>query len=136
MKKRIGVKGKVGVYGRSIGCTAACRLTPYCELIVADRGFDNLVDLADYKFFGAIAKNLWLYMTGGWQVNNAFNYLFIRKQSHLLDNLSSSQTNPRNRESLKQDQPQMQVIDDVQLAYDTQCYKVILCDKNDEIVDI
>lgn len=30
----------------------------------------------------------------------------------------------------------MQAVGDVQLAYDTQCYKVILCDKNDEIVDI
>ena len=86
LKKRIGVKGKIGVYGRSIGCTAACRLTPYCELIVADRGFDNLVDLADYKFFGSVARNLWLYMTGGWQVNNAFNYLFVRRHQSLLQN--------------------------------------------------
>lgn len=42
LRYRIGVKGKIGVYGRSIGCVAACRLTPYVDMIIADRGFSNL----------------------------------------------------------------------------------------------
>jgi len=42
LKTRIGVRGKIGIYGRSIGCTAACKLTPYADMIIADRGFDNL----------------------------------------------------------------------------------------------
>jgi hypothetical protein len=47
LKFRIGVKGKIGVYGRSIGCTAACKVTPYIDMIIADRGFSDLHILAE-----------------------------------------------------------------------------------------
>ena len=69
------MKGKIGVYGRSIGCVAACRLTPYVDMIIADRGFSDLHTLADIKFYGKIADFLFQFITYGWQVNNSFNFL-------------------------------------------------------------
>ena len=52
------MRGKIGVYGRSIGCVAACRLTPYVDMLIADRGFSDLHTLADKKFYGKIADLL------------------------------------------------------------------------------
>ena len=64
-------------------------------MIIADRGFDNLWTLVDRKFHGSLAANLFKFGSGGWQCQNAYNYL---KSS------------------------------------DNKCYKVVMCDKNDEIV--
>lgn len=75
LKYRIGVKGKIGIYGRSLGCVAACRLTPYVDMIIADRGFSNLHVIASKKFHGKIADLLFQFITQGWQVNNSFNFL-------------------------------------------------------------
>lgn len=67
-------------------------------MIIADRGFGDLWTLVERKFHGTLASNLFKYGTGGWQVQNAVNYLKTRKK------------NP--------------------------CYKVVMCDKNDEIVHL
>jgi len=69
------VRGKIGVYGRSVGCTAACHIHPYVDMMIADRGFSDLWTLADHKFFGKIAKYFFKYGSLGWQTNNSFNYL-------------------------------------------------------------
>ena len=66
LKFRIGVKGKIGVYGRSIGCTAACKVTPYIDMIIADRGFTDLWTLAEKKFFDPVSSVLVKYGTQGW----------------------------------------------------------------------
>lgn len=75
LKYRIGVKGKIGIYGRSVGCTAACKVSPNVDMIIADRGFSDLHILAEKKFFGKTADLLFYFFTYGWQVNNSFNYL-------------------------------------------------------------
>ena len=64
----------------------ALELTPYVDMIIADRGFCDLYTLAERKFSGTIAKMLFKYVTVGWQLNNAFNLLFLKKhqpKSHL-----------------------------------------------------
>jgi hypothetical protein len=67
--------------------------------MIGDRGFCDLWTLADKKFYGEIAISLFKFGTGGWQANNAWNYL---KQGD---------------EKKK-------------------CYKIVMCDINDEIVGV
>ena len=56
LKARIGVRGKIGVYGRSIGCVAACHLMNDVDLLIADRTFCDLLTLAERKFYGKFAR--------------------------------------------------------------------------------
>jgi hypothetical protein len=73
----IGIKGKIGVYGRSLGCIPATHISKYVDMIIADRGFCDLWTLADKKFYSDVAIPLIKYGTGGWQAQNAYNMLKI-----------------------------------------------------------
>ena len=75
LKNKIGVKGKIGVYGRSLGCIAAIQLADKVDMIIADRGFCDLWTLADLKFHGKFASKLFKFGSGGWQANNSYNFL-------------------------------------------------------------
>lgn len=114
LKYRIGVTGKIGVYGRSIGATAACRLCPFVDMAIADRGFSDLYSLAASKFSGSIAKEVYKLATSGWQVDNAFTYCF------------SSVLRQRNKSKISELTPRK-----IKRAF---CYKVIMQDKSDEII--
>ena len=72
---RIGVTGKIGVYGRSIGCASACHIKDHCTMLIADRGFSDLWTLAETKFYGSFAKHFLRSVSFGWQINNDFKYL-------------------------------------------------------------
>lgn len=53
--KTLKVKGKVGVYGRSLGGIVACHLGRYAkgiDLLIADRTFANLETVTKRKMFG------------------------------------------------------------------------------------
>jgi hypothetical protein len=50
LKNKIGVKGKIGVYGRSLGCIPATALQNQVDMVIADRGFSDLWTLAEKKF--------------------------------------------------------------------------------------
>ena len=56
LKLRIGVKGKIGIYGRSLGCCAVSCLQDKVDLAIADRGFGDLWTLADKKFNFSLAE--------------------------------------------------------------------------------
>ena len=75
LKTRIGVRGKIGIYGRSVGCTAACHLANEVDMLVADRGFCDLWTLAEKKFYGQFAKQFLKVASLGWQVNNSYNFI-------------------------------------------------------------
>lgn len=95
----IGVRGKIGVYGRSLGCIPAAHISKHVDMIIADRGFCDLWTLADKKFYSDVSIPLIKYGTGGWQAQNAFNIL----------------KTPNKKDG---------------------CYKVVMCDKSDEIIDL
>ena len=42
LRETVGVKGKIGVYGRSLGGIAATHLSKYVDMIICDRTFGNL----------------------------------------------------------------------------------------------
>lgn len=98
------MKGKVGVYGRSLGGIGTSYLTKYVDMVIIDRSFGNLHSVAETKFFGKIATTLFKFATGGWRANS---------DHHIL-------TTVRDPKYGCQPEP---------------CYKVITCDKNDEIID-
>lgn len=116
LKYRIGVTGKIGVYGRSIGATAACHLSPYVDMVIADRGFSDLYSLASSKFSGPIAKEVYKLATCGWQVDNSFSYCFSTiVRSRIKSKNKITELSPRKKKR----------------AF---CYKIVMQDKSDEII--
>ena len=104
LRETIGVKGKIGVYGRSLGGIAATHLTKYVDMIICDRTFGNLHSVAETKFYGRIAQTLFN-LTTGWRTTNDVD-LTTRDRENKFG-----------------------------LQYQN-CYKVVTCDKNDEIIDV
>lgn len=99
------MRGKIGVYGRSLGGIATTHLCKYVDMVFVDRTFGNLHDVADTKFFGKIAISLFKFATGGWRASSDHDLLETRR--------------------------------DPKYGYQKDhCYKVITCDKNDEIIDV
>ena len=66
LKLRIGVRGKIGVYGRSLGCIPACHLQDQVDMIIADRGFNDLWTLAENMFYGKISSTMFKLGSSGW----------------------------------------------------------------------
>ena len=66
LKLRIGVRGKIGIYGRSLGCIATCHLANKVDMVIADRGFGDLWTLAQNKFYGKISTSMFKYGSLGW----------------------------------------------------------------------
>ena len=69
-RQELGLKGKMGVYGRSLGGIATTHLAQYVDMIIVDRSFSNLYEVAYYKFHGYIATLLFKLGTRGWDSNN------------------------------------------------------------------
>lgn len=105
LRTTIGVKGKIGVYGRSLGGIATTHLTKYVDMVIADRSFGNLHEVARTKFFGQVSVDLFRFATGGWRASSDKDILCTMR-----DPRYGCQPKP--------------------------CYKVITCDKNDEIIDV
>lgn len=111
LKSRVGVKGKIGVYGRSLGCIAAIHIKEHADMVIADRGFCDLWTLAREKFYGRFAEEFFKFSTQGWQASNSYRYLTCSSENQTAGD----------------DEEQRKV---------SSCYKVILCDKADEIVGL
>ena len=91
------LKGKFGIYGRSLGGIATTHLADRVDMIIADRTFADFDVLANRKFYSSLSKYLFRVGTCGWKACNATN---------LIDKGINS------------------------------CYKVMMTEKNDEIVDV
>ncbi len=71
----IGVRGKLGVYGRSLGGIATCHLAKQVDMVIADRSFSNLHEVAERKFHGESARVLFKLATGGWRATNEIDFV-------------------------------------------------------------
>lgn len=98
LKETMGMRGKIGVYGRSLGGVATTYLADKVDMIIADRTFCNFKDLAMRKFYGQVSKYLFKIGSCNWIANNDYNVL--------------------------------------SKGIDGKCYKVIVTEKNDEVVDV
>lgn len=111
LRSRIGIKGKIGIYGRSLGCIAASHLQHEVSMMIADRGFCDLWTLAERKFHGKLALEIFKFFSFGWQACNSFHYLTVKPKDHRSQEIQNDKLHP------------------------TKCYKVIIQDQKDEIVD-
>ena len=95
LRQTLGLTGKIGVYGRSLGGVVVSHLVDKVDFIFADRTFSNFDVLANRKFYSPISKYLFKLTSGGWVINNEVKVTRVDK-----------------------------------------CYKVIITEKADEIVEI
>lgn len=98
LKLKLRVKGKIGVYGRSLGCIPVCHIQHQVDLAIADRGFGDLWTIAEKTCKGQSGISLMTLGTPDWQIQNGFNFLRPNKRR--------------------------------------QTYKLIMQDRNDELVDL
>ena len=79
MISKLGLQGKLGVYGRSIGGITACHLASkfkeVVELLVIDRSLSELRSVMDEKFKGKSMDVMFDFATNGWVCNNVPNFL-------------------------------------------------------------
>jgi hypothetical protein len=92
LRNKIGVRGKVGVYGRSLGGIATTHLTKYVDMIFVDRSFGNLYEVAKTKFFGNVATLLYKFATS--EINTKYgNYIEGWRARSDIDYLSTERNN-------------------------------------------
>jgi len=75
----LGMTGKIGVYGRSLGGVVATHLAAtfpkHVHFLMADRTFGNLKNVSTRKFIGGGSSLLFDIVTFKWETNNDMNYL-------------------------------------------------------------
>ena len=71
----MGLKGKIGVYGRSLGGIPTSYLVQYSDMVIIDRSFGNLYDVAYHKFYGWFATMMFKIGTMGWRSRSDYDYL-------------------------------------------------------------
>ena len=59
LRETMGLRGKFGVYGRSMGGIATTYLQKDVDMIIVDRSFTNLNQVIDSKFHGVQALSLY-----------------------------------------------------------------------------
>lgn len=69
-RNELGLKSKIGVYGRSLGGLATTHLSQFVDMVIVDRSFSNLYEVAYHKFYGLMAVLLFKLGTLGWDSNN------------------------------------------------------------------
>ena len=69
-RKDLGLRGKIGVYGRSLGGIATTHLSHFVDMVIVDRSFSNLYEVAYHKFYGYLAVLLFKLGTLNWDSNN------------------------------------------------------------------
>jgi len=111
LRKELKLTGKLGVYGRSLGGIPTSAMTANCDMVIVDRSFSNLHEMAVWKYFGQAASMMFKIGSCGWQVQSDFNFL---KDYKGLYEVSTEENNENSNF----------------------CYKVITVDKNDEIVHV
>jgi hypothetical protein len=83
LRNELGLKGKIGIYGRSLGGIPTTWAQDKVDMIIIDRSFSNLNDMAIWKYHGPLASAFLRVFSCGWQVQNDFNFLrpFTSSQS-------------------------------------------------------
>lgn len=75
--KTLKLKGKIGIYGRSLGGIVACHLGSHAkgiDLLIADRTLANFDTLTKRKMYGKSVYHAFNFFTCGWEVDNDYNF--------------------------------------------------------------
>lgn len=62
----IKVRGKIGVYGRSLGGIPTSYISPFADMVIIDRSFSNFTEMAKWKYHSAFADFLLKFGSCGW----------------------------------------------------------------------
>ena len=62
----MGLKGMIGVYGRSLGGIVTTFLAREASMVIADRTFSNFTSLSKRKFYNPISDILFKAGSCGW----------------------------------------------------------------------
>ena len=65
MRNKLGLRGKIGIYGRSLGGIATSHLAKYVDMVIVDRSFSNFEEVIDSKFMGQSGVCLYKLSTCG-----------------------------------------------------------------------
>ena len=71
----IKVRGKIGVYGRSLGGIPTSYISPYADMVIIDRSFCNFTEMAKWKYHSKFADFLMKIGSCGWQTQNDFEFI-------------------------------------------------------------
>ena len=66
MRKEMGMKGKMGGYGRSLGGIPSSHISTKVDMAIIDRSFCNISAMAYWKYRGHFADLLFKVGTCGW----------------------------------------------------------------------
>ena len=76
---KLRIKGKIGVYGRSLGgiaaCHLACRFPQIIQAMVVDRTFCEMDQLSARRLHGYCTKALFKMISCNWKVTNDCNFV-------------------------------------------------------------
>jgi len=137
LKNQIKVTGKIGVYGRSLGGIPTCYLSPYADMVIVDRSFSNLQEMAVSRFNSRFADILFKLGSCGWQSQNDFDFLRPAFGKTFKDRDRQQVNQPeQNRSSANDGFSDVVDIEVQAIKCSNRSYKLITQDKNDEIVDI
>ena len=67
LRNDLGLKGKIGVYGRSLGGIPATYISPKVNMAIIDRSFCNIGAMAYWKYRGSFADWLFKVFSCGWE---------------------------------------------------------------------
>jgi pimeloyl-ACP methyl ester carboxylesterase len=71
---KLKIRGKIGVYGRSIGGIASTHLAAkfpnIVESLIVDRTLNELDDLAQRRLYGRCTKAVFRFVSGQWRALN------------------------------------------------------------------
>ena len=72
LRDEMKIRGKIGVYGRSMGGMVACHMacTSHIDLLIADRTFANFDYLASQKFLGSFVVYMMRMFSFNWFAHN------------------------------------------------------------------
>ena len=99
-RKELGLRGKIGVYGRSLGGIATAHLAHYVDMIIVDRSFSNLYEVAYHNFHGYLALLLFKLGTIGWDTANDIRFINRGHGAERLSEMLSKGFIPRSEKSM------------------------------------
>lgn len=75
LREVMGLRGKLGVYGRSMGGIATCHLASKVDMVIVDRSFADLEKVIEKKLHGMAAVTLYSLVTPKWDSGNVNGFL-------------------------------------------------------------
>jgi len=77
--QNLGVRGKIGVHGRSLGGIAACHLARKYPIkistLIVDRTFSELDISSERRLFGSCSRMLYKFVSLNWKSRNDLNFI-------------------------------------------------------------